>query len=114
MTDADARASRLYLDRRQTMTDGLIEHRIPGHMYEAILCHVLEGRPTGGFLTALLANDLMRAAQSADDANFHAIGPWLRFLYQCVPGAALGSYDAVQVWQHARGLLGIITRTPRA
>ncbi len=71
---------------------------IPAHMHEGITAYVETRRPVGGFLAALLSNDLIRAAGRADDENAAALMGWVRFLYNYAPGNCWGSPAAVKAW----------------
>ena len=48
---------------------GLTKYGVPSHMHEGIVAYIETGRPVGGFLTALLSNDLMGALGKADLQN---------------------------------------------
>ena len=75
-----------------------MECGIPEHMVEAIYNYVELGIPPGGFLTAVLSNDLMGALGKADDQNMVSLPAWGRLLYNHIPGAAYGSVKAVNDW----------------
>ena len=65
--------------------DGLqryIEHRIP----------------TGGFLRAVLENDLREACAMADDENVKVIPIYVNWLYNEAPSACWGSPEKVANW----------------
>ena len=51
--------------------------------------------PTGGFLRAVLANDLLLATQSADCHNRAAFFDICEYVWMELPTAAYGSYEAV-------------------
>ena len=76
---------------------------IPAHMHEGIRGYVETGRPVGGFLTAVLTNDLREAAERADEENQRALYEWIRFLYCYAPAGCWGSPELVAEWyEHAR------------
>lgn len=50
----------------------------------------------GGFLTAVLSNDLFGAVSRADSQNKLALTEICEYIYNEVPGNAWGSYDAVR------------------
>ena len=79
-------------------------HLIPAHMLNSVRLYVLRGVPPGGFLTAVLSNDLSGAAGKADDENFAALGSWARFLYNYVPSGCHGSTAKVDAWISKGGL----------
>ena len=72
--------------------------RIPPHMREGIRAYVTERRPIGGFLTALLSNDLTNAVMRADDANRAALVEWVGLLYNYAPSDCWGSPERVAAW----------------
>lgn len=60
--------------------------------------YLVHGLGPGGFATAMLAHDLERALYNADVHNrkvYWAIARWVR---ECVPDGAHGSYDLVDDW----------------
>ncbi len=66
----------------------------PENIKESILHYVL-GRPTGGFLEAVLTNDLMEAVMRADEVNRECLPAILSFVYDYVPADMWGSPEAV-------------------
>lgn len=54
--------------------------------------------PVGGFLTALLANDLKEACGRADDNNLHNLPALVAYCYNHIPAHAWGSYERVAAW----------------
>ncbi len=64
-------------------------------MVESLTKYAQEGRPTGGFLRAVLANDLIEAATKADDENALLLLEYARFLYNHMPSDCWGSYEIV-------------------
>lgn len=67
-----------------------------------VLRYVMHRIPTGDFLRAVLANDLMDAAGRADAVNGPRLMLIARFVYNAVPGRARGSTDAVDAWVSGR------------
>ena len=77
-------------------TTGLLE--VPKHTQEALQNYLLYGYPPGGFLSAMLANDMYRAIGNADAANkqaMWAIGYWI---VTCAPAQSRGSYERIEHW----------------
>lgn len=58
--------------------------------------------PTGGFLAAVLANDLFDALASADTDNAATLTEIAEYIYRTVPGHAYGSREAVRDWLQMR------------
>lgn len=75
------------------------------HMHEGIVAHVLDGRPTGGFLTAVLCDRLSEAVLAADDDNRRRIVEWATLL-RSLPADAWGSIEIVKAWRERGGMRG--------
>jgi len=54
--------------------------------------------PTGGFLQAVLSNDLMRAVRKADHINIAKLPEICRYVYNEIPGNCWGSPEIVKKW----------------
>lgn len=54
--------------------------------------------PVGGFLTALLSNDLKEACGRADEDNLQNIAALVAYCYNNLPAAAWGSPECVAAW----------------
>lgn len=54
--------------------------------------------PTGGFLRAFLANDLMEACGRADEENARDFIEIARYVYNEMPASCHGSYEVVDAW----------------
>jgi len=65
---------------------------------ESLLLYLSDGIPTGDFLRAVLANDLMEAVGRADCDNCEALPHIVSWVYSHVPRLARGSYEAVDTW----------------
>lgn len=63
----------------------------PPHIRESIDAYVKDGRQTGSFLEAVLANDLKEAIGRADEDNLDALPHIVCYLYNEVPSIAWGS-----------------------
>lgn len=71
---------------------------IPEHTRCALDAYAKEGVPVGGFLFAVLSNDLFGAVGHADDANYHALGEIVKYVYNNLPMGCHGSEKAVEDW----------------
>lgn len=71
---------------------------ISGYIIDSLDRYVNDGIPPGGFLTAVLANDLTNAFAKADAYNYQMLGDIVRFVFNKVPAAAWGSHEAVDQW----------------
>jgi len=64
--------------------------------------------PTGGFLKAVLSNDLKEAVRSADDDNIRAIPEIILYCCWEIPYRCWGSPERVQAWLEAGTTAGAI------
>jgi hypothetical protein len=78
---------------------------LPEAAQETIEAWVMEGRPTGGFLDAVLRDSFSEAVGRADDQNRQRL-----YGYACVlsvlPAACWGSAERVARWHRIGGLKG--------
>ena len=65
---------------------------------EALDRYASYGVPVGGFLTAVLSNDLMDAIGRADDYNRLTIAEICRYVCNELPTRCRGSREAVKKW----------------
>jgi hypothetical protein len=65
----------------------------PPDIVESLEAYQQEGRPTGDFLRAVIANDLMEAFGRADEHNLKALPHIVAWAYQHLRGPH-GSYEA--------------------
>ena len=75
---------------------------LPEHMQDGAREYVERGLPPGGFLTAVLCNDLTLAVGKADADNLAAITEWARWLWNEAPSQCWGSHAKVEAWIEAR------------
>ncbi len=84
-----------------------VEMGIPAHMVEPVREYVVNGRRTGDFLRAVLANQFCEAVKRADAMNGASLLAWTDVL--CVlPCESWGSETKVAAWIEAGGLLGAL------
>ena len=60
------------------------------------------GVPTGDFLRAVLANDLMQAGGRADDTSQLILLDICSYVYNDIPANCHGSYKKVDAWIEAK------------
>ncbi len=75
-----------------------MQRNIPHYMHAGIINYFERRIEPGGFLTSVLANDLMGAVQRADLQNGQLLMQYTQFLSGYVPGrhaGRWGSYEAV-------------------
>lgn len=83
---------------RRDFEDVLLECGIPNHMHEGLRSYIEHHVPPGGFLRAVLENDLKEACGAADEKNQKALYSYILFLYNHAPSACWGSPDKVAEW----------------
>lgn len=81
--------------------------RVPEHTRGTLLRYRDHGLAPGGFITAVLRNDLMGAIDSADMENSRCLVDICRWVYMRLPSAAWGSDEAITDWMRMGGLNGI-------
>ncbi len=72
--------------------------RVPVETMRGLQAYLLNGTPPGGWLTAVLSNDLSMAVLKADAENLAALPAIVAYVYQEVPSAAWGSPQKVRSW----------------
>lgn len=83
-----------------SLLDQLEEGRylIPPHMWNSVTRYFINHIAPGGFLTAVLSNQLMEAFDRADDVNAAAMRDWCAFLYNYAPSSSYGSPELFSQW----------------
>lgn len=71
---------------------------VPEHMHDAVLLYVLDRVEPGGFLTAVLENNLKEAAVRADSRNARALADWGKFCVYALPTICWGDPIRVRAW----------------
>lgn len=84
---------------------------IPAHMHDSIRLYVEHGISGGGFLDAVLCNDLKGAFRRADTTNKMFMEKWVEFVVWYLPVQSQGSPEAVLKWMKHGGLNGLHTAT---
>jgi hypothetical protein len=87
------------MDERYTFDPGGgRRYTIPGYMIDGLEDYINRHVPPGGFLRAVLENDLVEAVKRADNANMAALPAYARYLYNFAPRDAWGSPAKVKAW----------------
>lgn len=71
---------------------------IPPGVIEALWRYVALRVPTGGFLTALLSNDLKEAVGRADHINIKILKEIVTYCYMELPSPCWGAPSKVDAW----------------
>lgn len=72
--------------------------RLPDDTQESIDRYVNAGVPTGGFLEAVISNDLREACGRADEVYMRCIPAIVAYLYNNCPGRCWGSPERYMEW----------------
>ena len=96
VSDGNKRSGGSMIGQREI--DKLTEYEVPRYMQEGLIEYFNSHRPPGGFLTAVLSNDLMGAFGKADLTNRHAMHSYAVGLFNCGDPKAYGSKEAVAAW----------------
>jgi len=76
---------------------------IPTHTQAALNRYVNNHIPPGGFLTAVLTNNLFDAIAHADKENILALKEICQYVYNEIPGACWGSKEKMHKWTTNKG-----------
>jgi len=74
-------------------------YNIPPRIRAALDAYIETGRTPGGWLTAVLSNDLLGSIRLADDESRSALRDVVRYLYWEVPMLAWGSPAHFAKWK---------------
>lgn len=83
-----------------------LANAVPGYTLESLEAYARTGRPTGGFLYAVLTNNLFGAYGKADRQNLAALEAIVRYVYNVMPADSWGSGQVVEAWIERGGLNG--------
>lgn len=83
---------------REQLIAKAAEIEVPELTAETLVDYALDGTPTGGFLQAVLSNDLFEAYGRADDYNMAAMRQIVEFVYNSLPSECWGSVERVAGW----------------
>ena len=87
-------------------TKAAAERMLPSHKVKPMLSYVFQGVRTGGFLRAVLVNDLRGAFERADSINVRYMYAYVDFLYNWAPAECWGSEEAYEEWITSGGQEG--------
>jgi hypothetical protein len=86
---------------------GGVQYQISPFMLEKVKGYVDRGNPVGGFLRAVICNDLKEAVGSADAENLANLPAFVSYFYNEAPAVCWGSEDMMNAWGNAGGSLGV-------
>ena len=68
------------------------------HTFKSLVDYAKLGYAPGGFLNAVICNDLTESINRADHRNLHGITAIAAFVYNELPAECWGSPEKVQAW----------------
>ena len=71
---------------------------VPEHTRNSLRMYVEEGYDPGGFVTAVLCNNLIDAVSRADSVNINHLRDITMFVYNRMPGGSWGSKEKMAAW----------------
>lgn len=95
---------------RTDYTEKLALFEVPEHLHAHLLHYILRGTEPGGFLTAVLTNDLMGAVGKADEISRDSLFGIVTYLYNVAPVSCHGSAARMAEWMQTGGVAGILGR----
>ncbi len=72
---------------------------LPEHMRDGTKLYIEQGIPPGGFLTAVIENDLVEACGRADHINKRKLTDIVSWFYNVAPSNCWGSPRNFQLWR---------------
>lgn len=82
----------------QTLEIHINPVEVPPHLRAALQRYVEHRIPTGGFLRAVLENDLLGAVARADSENSAILSKIVKYIYHELPNGCWGSPEKVEAW----------------
>jgi hypothetical protein len=82
----------------EMLDEGITEVSVPSRMLPSLYAYIVDGRPPGSFLEAIITNDLHAAFALADDENVQCLAAWTQLLYQWAPSESWGSKATMTRW----------------
>jgi hypothetical protein len=97
-----------WIDDRQDFRD--LKMGIPPRLIDSLAGYLADGELPGGFLVAVLSNDLQQATYKASTDYYQHIGAIGQYLYRYAPGGSWGSLANVIAWadRHQSSTVGMI------
>ena len=85
-----------------TYIDEIDWEKCPEHIREGLKNYIINSISTGGFLHAVLVNDLFSAVGRADETNKVQLHEIIRFIYNHLPTSSYGSQERYLEWLRRR------------
>jgi len=84
--------------------------KLPEHMRAGAKLWIENGIATGGFLCAVIENNLKEAFVCADDINLARMRDIVGFFYDEAPGGCWGSPEKAKEWRKVGGWNGVVKK----
>ena len=84
--------------RNEPFRKALLDSVVPTHLQPGLVRWIEEGVRPGGFLSAVLANDLAKAMVRADELSLVGLPALSRFISTNAPIGSFGSPKALENW----------------
>lgn len=81
--------------------------QIPSHLWPGLRAYVMDGRPVGTFLRAVIGNNLKDSVAHADATSLAALVDIVRWFYNEAPSACWGGPQRYADWVELGGLAGL-------
>ena len=78
--------------------------RLPHHLQGGVKRYIEQGVPPGGFLTAVIENNLRLAVGHADNISLAALPQIVWFFHNESPGDCWGTPEKMKLWMKKRAL----------
>ena len=85
-------------ERRAHLRGRAFECEVPDHIVPGLIDYLVDHHEPGGFLMAVITNDLREACARADSINRHRVFEIVSFLYNHAPSGSWGSPEKVADW----------------
>jgi len=81
---------------------------LPAHIAKSLEDYFQRGTPVGGFLQAVITNDLFAAVGKADECNIRVLPAIAAYVHMNGPIRSTGSREAYDEWVRAGGRIELI------
>lgn len=93
-------------DLRLLFEQRMSSYPIRENMKSSIIEYLIHGRPVGGFLRAVLENNLVEAAGRADEDNRKHLFEYAGIMYNVMPMGSWRDKARVDAWIENGGIIG--------
>ncbi len=78
--------------------DSLTNSGVPEHLHYGLMLYITQRISPGGFMTAVLSNDLREAFGRADEESRAGMFELVKWLYNKAPSNIWGTPERVEAW----------------